>query len=570
MAGTHHRSHIMENVTLTPKEQSRLQVLNSLAAEHMTLDQAAELMGVTSRHTRRILAAYRERGAAALAHGHRGRRPVNATPEALVVDVAQLARTRYAGVNHTHLAELLAEREGIHIGRTTLRRVLLDAGLSSPRRRRPPKHRVRRQRMPQEGMLIQLDGSYHPWLGDQAPPFTLLIAVDDATGQVVSAWCCEHEDARSYFLLIRALVEHRGVPVALYTDRHAVFKHTPGPGLPAGPTQFSRAMDELGTQMIFAQSPQAKGRVERTGGTFQDRLVAELRLAGATTLEQAQAVLDEFVPRFNRRFGVPPQCSEPAFRPLDPELCLEQVLCFKHRRKVDRDNTVRFQLRTLQLLPAPERPSYAGATVEVLEGLDGQLKVRHEGRSIAAQEAPPSPVSLRNGHQPPAVSPVAPIGVNHWDERWTAHLAPLVSSQEPEADQPDCTDGEVAAAPPATVAPRRAPEADLPSEGEMDRGRDGQRGRQRERWKARSRKPGARACRCGQSNGSWASTGPPSGVIWRPEVLQDGSSGWCPIRRHRIPWQRNGVTFSLNTYPDIFPDLRQGVSGQDCRVRPGD
>ena len=440
---------------MTPKEQSRLQVLNSLAAERMTLDQAAELMGVTSRHTRRILAAYRERGAAALAQGHRGRRPVNATPEALVVDVAQLARTRYAGVNHTHLAELLAEREGIHIGRTTLRRVLLDAGLSSPRRRRPPKHRVRRQRMPQEGMLIQLDGSYHPWLGDQAPPFTLLIAVDDATGQVVSAWFCEHEDARSYFLLIRALVEHRGVPVALYTDRHAVFKHTPGPGLPTGPTQFSRAMDELGTQMIFAQSPQAKGRVERTGGAFQDRLVAELRLAGATTLEQAQAVLDEFVPRFNRRFGVPPQCSEPAFRPLDPELCLEQVLCFKHRRKVDRDNTVRFQLRTLQLLPAPERPSYAGATVEVLEGLDGQLKVRHEGRSIAAQEAPPSPVSLRNGHQPPAVSPVAPIGVNHWDERWTAHLAPLVSSQEPAADQPDCTDGEVAAAPPATVAPRK-------------------------------------------------------------------------------------------------------------------
>ena len=457
---------------MTPKEQSRLQVLNSLAAEHMTLDQAAELMGVTSRHTRRILAAYRERGAAGLAHGHRGRRPVNATPEALVVDVVQLARTRYAGVNHTHLAELLAEREGIHIGRTTLRRVLLDAGLSSPRRRRPPKHRVRRQRMPQEGMLIQMDGSYHPWLGDQAPPFTLLIAVDDATGQVVSAWFCEHEDARSYFRLIRALVEHRGVPVALYTDRHAVFKHTPGPGRPSAPTQFSRAMAELGTQMIFAQSPQAKGRVERTGGTFQDRLVAELRLAGATTLEQAQAVLDEFVPRFNRRFGVPPQCSEPAFRPLDPEICLEQVLCFKHRRKVDRDNTVRFQLRTLQLLPAPERPSYAGATVEVLEGLDGQLSVRHEGRIIAAQEAPPSPVSLRNGHQPPAVSPVAPSGVNHWDERWTAHLAPLVSSQEPEADQPDFTDGEVAAAPPATVAPRQPTflQRERWTEGEMEGG----------------------------------------------------------------------------------------------------
>ena len=445
----------MENVTLTPKEQSRLQVLNSLVAEHMTMDQAAELMGVSPRHARRILVAYRERGAAALAHGHRGRRPANATPDALIAEVVHVARTRYAGVNHTHLAELLAEREGVHIGRTTLRRILLDAGVSSPRRRRPPKHRVRRQRMPQEGMLIQLDGSYHPWLGEQAPPFTLLIAVDDATGKVVGARFCEQEDARSYFLLIRALVEHRGVPVALYTDRHAVFKHTPGSGLPAGPTQFSRAMDELGIQMIFAQSPQAKGRVERTAGTFQDRLVAELRLAGAATLEQARAVLDGFVPRFNRRFGVPPRCSEPAFRLLDPEISLEQVLCFKHRRKVARDNTVRFQLRTLQLLPAPERPSYAGATVEVLEGVDGQLKVRHDGRIVAAQEAPPAPKFLRNGKGPHAVPPVMSIGVNHWDERWTAHLMPLASSQEHGADPKGVADGEPAVAPTAAVAPRK-------------------------------------------------------------------------------------------------------------------
>ena len=207
--------------------------------------------------------------------------------------------------------------------------------------------------------------------------------------------------------------------------------------------------------MIFTQSPQAKGRVERTAGTFQDRLVAELRLAGATILEQAQAVLNEFVPRFNRCFGVPPQCSEPAFRHLDPEISLEQILCFKHRRKVDWDNTVRFQLRTLQLLPAPERPSYAGATVEVLERLDGQLGVRQDGRIIAAQEAPPSPSFLRNGHRPPAIPPFASIGVNHWDERWTAHLAPMAASQEPEADQPHFTGGEVAAAPPATGAPRK-------------------------------------------------------------------------------------------------------------------
>ena len=146
----------MENVTLNPKEQARLQVLNSLLAEHMTLDQAATLMGVSPRHTRRILAAYREKGAAAVAHGHRGRKPPNATPDALMAYEVHLVHTRYGGANHTHLSELLAERESIDIGRTTLRRILVNAGLSSPRLRRPPKHRVRRQRMPREGMLIQV------------------------------------------------------------------------------------------------------------------------------------------------------------------------------------------------------------------------------------------------------------------------------------------------------------------------------------------------------------------------------------------------------------------------------
>ena len=129
---------------MTPKEQTRLQVLNILMAEHMTLEQAATLMGVSERHTRRILAAYLEEGAAAVAHGHRGRKAPNATPDALAANVAHLAHTKYARTNHTHLSELLSEREGIEIGRSTLRRILVNAGLSSPRSRRPPKHRVRR------------------------------------------------------------------------------------------------------------------------------------------------------------------------------------------------------------------------------------------------------------------------------------------------------------------------------------------------------------------------------------------------------------------------------------------
>ena len=415
----------METLTLTQREQARLQVLNSLLAGHMTMDQAATLMGVSRRHTRRILAAYREEGAAALSHGNRGLRATNATPETTKAEVLRLARSRYSETNHTHLSELLSERGGIDIARTTLRRILAGAGLKSPRRRRPPRHRVRRQRMPREGMLIQVDGSYHRWLGHHVLPFALLLAVDDATGIVVNALFCEQENTRDYLLLMRGLLQRYGIPVALYTDRHSVFKNVPGSGLARAPTQFSRAMDELGIQMVFALSPQAKGRVERTAGTLQDRLVTELRLAGATTIGEANVVLKEFLDRFNARFGVVAQHPEVAYRPLEPDACLDSVLCFRHSRKVARDNTVKYRWRTLQLLPGMERPSYAGTVVEVLEGLDGQLAVRYQGEIIPSQEAPPRPGILRSFNGSSSHGSVPRLDLNGLGRRWEAALAAL-------------------------------------------------------------------------------------------------------------------------------------------------
>ena len=415
----------METLTLTQREQARLQVLNSLLAGHMTMDQAATLMGVSIRHTRRILAAYREEGAAALSHGNRGLRATNATPETTKAEVLRLARSRYSETNHTHLSELLREREGIDIARTTLRRILAGAGVKSPRRRRPPQHRVRRQRMPREGMLIQVDGSHHRWLGHHVSPFALLLAVDDATGIVVNALFCEQENTRDYLLLMRGLLQRYGIPVALYTDRHSVFKNVPGSGLARAPTQFSRAMDELGIQMVFALSPQAKGRVERTAGTFQDRLVTELRLAGATTIEEANVVLKDFLVRFNTRFGVVAQHPEVAYRPLEPDACLDSVLCFRHSRKVARDNTVKYRWRTLQLLPGMERPSYAGTVVEVLEGLDGQLAVRYQGEIIPSQEAPPRPGILRSFNGSSSHGSVPRLDLNGLGRRWEAILAAL-------------------------------------------------------------------------------------------------------------------------------------------------
>jgi transposase len=390
--------------------------LNLVLEKQMGVGKAAYLLGLSERHVWRILAAYRREGAAALAHGNRGRRPANAIPEELKQRVTMLARTRYADFNHTHMTEMLEEREGVTLARSTVRQILVGAGLASPRHRRQPRHRLRRERMSQEGMLLQMDGSYHDWLEDRGPWFTLLLAVDDATGTVPYALFNGRENSHGYFRLLEGIIQRRGVPLAVYTDRHAVFQSRDS--APKGcegqlvveqqRTQVGRALLELGVSPIFARSPQAKGRVERAGGTFQDRLVSELRLAGARTMAEANRVLMEFLPRFNKRFGVSPAQTISAYRPLDPELDLAAILCFKHRRKVARDNTVKYDWHTLQLLPGTEHPSYAGVRVEVQERLDGHLVVCYQGRVIPTREAPPRPGLLRSGDRIPQHEP-API-----------------------------------------------------------------------------------------------------------------------------------------------------------------
>ena len=214
----------MEGLTLSTKEQHRLQILNGVLQRYWTIKEAAPLLGVSERQEWRLLAAYRGEGARGLAHKNRGRIPPNTTPEAIQQQVVALAQERYRGINHTHLTELLAEREGLRLSRPTVRRVLVRAGLSSPRQRRLPQHRCRRQRMPQEGMLLQLDGSHHAWLENRGPGLTLLLAVDDATGSVPYALFQEQEDTRGYLSLLQGIIERRGVPMAVYTDGHAVFQ----------------------------------------------------------------------------------------------------------------------------------------------------------------------------------------------------------------------------------------------------------------------------------------------------------------------------------------------------------
>ena len=202
----------MKDVTLNQREQARLQVLNSVLEYQLPTTQAAEVLGISERQVRRVLAAYRREGAAALVHGNRGRQPRNAIPEETASAVVMLASGKYAGFNHSHLSEVLAEREGIHLSRQTVSLLLNRHGLPSARRHRPPKHRIRREQIPQEGMLLQIYGSHHAWLEERGPRFALLLAVDDATGTVANALFQPGEDTRGYFLLMQGVIRRYGLP----------------------------------------------------------------------------------------------------------------------------------------------------------------------------------------------------------------------------------------------------------------------------------------------------------------------------------------------------------------------
>ncbi len=392
-------------------------------------------MGLCVRQVRRLLAAYRREGVAAIAHGNRGRRPVHALGEGVGKVVVALAQGPYAGLNHYHLTELLGERECLCLSRSTVRRILVAAGLKSPRRRRPPTHRCRRARYPQEGMLLQIDGSRHDWLEGRGAELTLVAAIDDATGTVPYALFRKQEDAQGYFLLLGEVIGRQGVPLALYSDRHGIFQRSPKEGETLEeqlrgerqPTQFGRALRELGIQPIFALSPQAKGRIERLFGTLQDRLVSELRLAGASTVEEANRVLEDFLPRYNVRFAIPATQPGSAYRARPEGVDLPSVLCFKYQRTVAGDNTVRFGGQVLQVLPGVDRPSYAHARVEVQERLDGSLVVAYQGRVLATREAPPHPVLLRarKTTRGPSLSSLVAVSTEAvGPDQKAAHLAP--------------------------------------------------------------------------------------------------------------------------------------------------
>ena len=390
-------------MTLTPEEGRRVHVLTLLEGKRISVGQAAKGLGLTPRQVRRLRVRLREAGPAALIHGNRGRRSDCRLPEALTTQILTLARGRYAGLNDVHLTEKLTTIEGFVVSRATVQRVLRAAGLRSPRRRRPPRHRSRRPRKAQAGLLLQLDGSPCAWFGPTQPPCSLLAAIDDATGAVLAATFRAQEDAAGYLMLLRTLGMTVGLPAAVYTDAHGIFVRNDAHWTLAeelqghqDPTQVGRALQALGIHHLVAESPQAKGRIERLWNTLQDRLVAELRLAGSTTMAAGNAFLvATFLPAFNAQFAVPPAVAASAYRPVPRGCDLDRVCAFHYSRQVALDNTVRVATVILQLAPGPHRRSSARAQAEVVQCLDGSWRVYLGDRLITTTPAPPDPGQLR-------------------------------------------------------------------------------------------------------------------------------------------------------------------------------
>ncbi len=421
-------------VTLSLKEERRLQLINEIERRHITGKQGAEILEISLRHFRRILAGYRQEGAAALAHGNRGRRPAHALDDRVKERVLNLAKTKYIGFNTQHFTEFLAEREQISLSRSTVRRVLLSAGIKSPRKRHAPKHRSRRERYAQEGMLLQSDASHHDWLEGRGAGMALIGAIDDATGRVVDAFFRQQEDSEGYFQLLKHIITTSGLPHALYHDGHSVFEPTHDEEASIEEqlegkkhhTQFGRLLEELGITSIRSRSPQSRGRVERLWGTFQDRLVSELRLSAATTMEEANHVLRAYLPKHNRKFAVPAREPGSAFRAVPPNA--DHHFCFKYNRTVGLDNVVRIGPHRLQVLPSNGNRSFARTRIEVRQAFAGSLSIFYQDRKLNVRPAVPEAPLMRKVNpvtspQSPPIRVYAKPALDHpWRGKFRVHL----------------------------------------------------------------------------------------------------------------------------------------------------
>lgn len=373
------------------QEAVRLAALREAVAGRISNREAVRRTGLSRRQWLRLKRRYREQGVPGVLHGNRGRPSPRRLAEETRQQIVDLLDHEVV-LNDCHIEDLLAER-GIAVSAETVRRIRRSLGRPPKQRRRPQRHRRRREREAQMGSMVQIDGSPFSWIGKDQKTLTLIGAIDDATGQVLSLVFRPQEDLHGFTLVLRETIEQYGVPCTLYGDRANILvrndefwsieEELAGE---QSPTHFGAMLHELGIRYIGALSPQAKGRVERLWRTLQDRLAAELALHGCTTMEEAQNFLPGFIVRYNRRFAIAPRQSHAAWRPRPRQL--DRILACRYLRRVNLDNTIAFFGDRIALAPGPHGRSHARRWVEVRELLDGRVLVL-EGPALLAERAAP-------------------------------------------------------------------------------------------------------------------------------------------------------------------------------------
>jgi hypothetical protein len=367
-------------VVMDERELHRVGVLSEIQSGSRTVASGAALLGLTARHTRRLVGRYGQLGASALAHGLR-QRPSNRRRAVADRERAlALVRAHYAGYGPTLASEKLLERHGLHVPRETLRSWMREAGLWLTRTQRRTFHQSRPRRE-HFGELVQIDGSEHRWFGPDHPACTLLVFIDDSTSRLMQLQFVSSESTLSYFGALEGYLTTHGCPVAFYSDKHTVFRIAKTDAIGGqGMTQFGRALAELNIEILCANSSQAKGRVERANRTLQDRLVKELQLEGITTIEAANAHLTSFMDRFNDRFARPPARPDDLHRPLKVALPrLRDILCRREMRHVGQQLQLSWHRKLLILERNALTEALPGKYLEVFDFGDGRVELRWKG-----------------------------------------------------------------------------------------------------------------------------------------------------------------------------------------------
>ncbi len=380
-------------IALSRREVDRLSVIQSVIARQITQADAAQQLRICVRQVKRLVRAYRTQGAQGLVSGHRGKRPNNAIDEAVRLQAITLIKERYPDFSPTFAHEKLTECHRLRFSVETLRQWMIAEGIWRTKPRRQARIHQRRPRRACRGELVQIDGSPHDWFEGRGPRCTLIVFIDDATSELLALRFVPAETTQAYMETLRDYLAQHGRPVALYSDKHSIFRVN-HPGREGELTQFARALKTLDIESIHANTPQAKGRVERANKTLQDRLVKELRLQDINTLEQANGYLPRFMADYNRRFAVEPRQAEDALRRvLHTPQELGLILSQHHTRKLSKNLSFQFENTEYQLQGYGKGYRLRGASVTLCKAFDGTITLLHDGkvleyRTLQQGEAP--------------------------------------------------------------------------------------------------------------------------------------------------------------------------------------